>query len=177
MLLLKYFRKVTILPNPDSSLSDHVPSAAIASANKEVRDLVVRESDVPDTTGGRKKRSQYLSYTDKEKARIRKRASEFGVINTLRYFSKEFADCPLKESTVTTWMTAYKKEVAVRFRLGESSKIEKLAEKKRGHPFLLGEELLWSALKEIVFNPPTSGNLQMKNRLGVVNVSIGEEIV
>ena len=141
MALLKYFQKVSVLPNPDGPLSDHVPSAAIASANKEVGDLVVRESDVPDATGSRKKRGQYLSYTEKEKARIAKRASEFGVTNALRYFSKEFADRRLKESTVRTWMTAYKKEVAMRFRLGESSKIEKLTEKKRGHPFLLGEEL------------------------------------
>ena len=76
MALLKYFRKVSVLPNPDGPLSDHVPSAVIASANKVVGDLVVRESNVPDTTGSRKKHSQYLSYTDKEKARIAKRASE-----------------------------------------------------------------------------------------------------
>ena len=73
MALLKYFQKVTVLPNPDGPLSDHVPSPVIVSANKEVRDLVVQESDVPDTTGSRRKRGQYLTYTDKESARIAKR--------------------------------------------------------------------------------------------------------
>ena len=77
MALLKYFQKVTVPPNPDGPLSDHVPSAAIASANKEVGYLVVWESDVPDTTGSRKKRCQYLSYTDKEKGQIAKRACEY----------------------------------------------------------------------------------------------------
>ena len=72
MALLKYFQKVSVLPNPDGP-----PSAAITSANKEVGDLVVRESDVPDTTGSRKKRRQYLSYSDKEKAQIAKKASEY----------------------------------------------------------------------------------------------------
>ena len=66
-----------MLPNPDSPLSDHVPLAAIASADKEVGDLVVQGSDVPDTTGSHKKHGQYLSYTDKEKARNMKRASEY----------------------------------------------------------------------------------------------------
>ena len=42
MVLLKYFQKVSVLPNPNGPLSDHVPSVAIASANKEVVDLVVR---------------------------------------------------------------------------------------------------------------------------------------
>ena len=58
MALLKYFHKVCVLPNPDSPLSDHEPSAAIESANKEVGDLVVRESNVPGTTGSRKKHDQ-----------------------------------------------------------------------------------------------------------------------
>ena len=90
MVLLKYFQKVSVLPNPDGSLSYHVPLAAIASANEAVGDLVARESDVPDATSSRKKRGQYLSYTEKEKARIAKRASEFGVTNALKYFSCVF---------------------------------------------------------------------------------------
>ena len=49
----------------------------------------------------------------------------------LRYFNKEFVDCPLKESTVSTWMTVYKKELASRVKLGaENLKIEKLRMKK-----------------------------------------------
>lgn len=40
-------------------------------------------------------------------------AAEFGVTSMLRYFGKEFADHPLKENTVRTWMTNYKKELAI----------------------------------------------------------------
>ena len=41
MALLKYLRKkATFLPNPDGPLSDRIPSAAISSANNEVKDLV-----------------------------------------------------------------------------------------------------------------------------------------
>ena len=47
------------------------------------------------------------------KARIGKRAAKFRIMNTLRYFGKQFADPPLKESTVRTWMMNYKKELAI----------------------------------------------------------------
>ena len=61
-----------------------MPSAAISSANKEVKDLVVRESDSQFTNRPLKcPRGQYLSYTEEEKARVAKRAAEFGVTNTL----------------------------------------------------------------------------------------------
>ena len=41
MALLKYLKKkVTVLPNSNGSLSEQMPSAAICSANKEVKDLV-----------------------------------------------------------------------------------------------------------------------------------------
>ena len=39
MALLKYLREKAILPNPNGPLSDHMPSAAISSLNKEVKDL------------------------------------------------------------------------------------------------------------------------------------------
>ena len=45
MALLKYFKKVTVLPNPEGPLSDCMPSAAISSANNEVKDLVIQECD------------------------------------------------------------------------------------------------------------------------------------
>ena len=75
------------------------------------------------------------------KSLSRQRAAEFGVTNTLRHFSKQFTDCPLKESTVRTWMMNYKKEVTNRVKVGGSLTIEKLEVKKRGHPYLLGEEM------------------------------------
>ena len=103
---------------------------------------MVIKGDHSNSTSHSRKRGLYLSYTEEEKARIAKRAAEFGVTNTLRYFNKEIVDRPLKESTVRTWMTVYKKELASRVKLGaESLKIEKLKTKNRGHPYLLGEEM------------------------------------
>ena len=41
MALLKYLKKkTTVLPNSDGPLSECMPSAAISSANNEVKDLV-----------------------------------------------------------------------------------------------------------------------------------------
>lgn len=138
MALLKYFKKSSLLPNPEGPLSDQVPSKAILSANKEVEKLVVSEDSPVLPTG---KQGQYLSYTDEEKAKITKRAAEFGVINTLNFFSKEYSDHPLKESTVRTWMMKYKKELAIRVKSGESTSIKTLKRKRRGHSYLLGEDM------------------------------------
>ena len=105
MALYQYFKKSTVLPNPEGSLSNHMPSAAIVSANKEVDDLVFLETDEAnqsERTSCKKKRGHYLSYTDDEKLKIAKRAAEFGVTKTMRHFKKQFSDCPLKESTVRT---------------------------------------------------------------------------
>ena len=94
MALLKYLRKkATILPNIDGPLSDHIPSAAISSANNEVKDLVNA------TPIDSRKRGLYQNYTDEDRARISKRAAEFRVTNRVRHFGKQFADRPLKEST------------------------------------------------------------------------------
>jgi len=133
--LLKYLREKAILPNSNGPLSDCMPTAAISSVNKEVKDLVDA------TPSDSRKQGPYQNYTDEEKARIGKRAAKFGVTNTLRHFSKQFADRPLKESTVRTWMMNYKKELANQVKVGGSLTIEKLEMKKRGHPYLLGEEM------------------------------------
>ena len=68
-----------------------------------------------------------------------------GVTSTLqlRFYQKECADRPLKESTVRrlrTWATKYKKEMAQRSRFGREMEIAKLESVKRGPPLLLGKE-------------------------------------
>lgn len=144
MALLRYFKKKDDLqlPNPNGPLSSRMPSVAIAAANREVKELVSCASDAENAADTQKtSRGQYLSYTDKERARIAKRASEFGVTNTIRHFSKEFADRPLKESTVRTWMPKYRQELANRVKLGKNLTIKELQTKKRGHPYMLGEEM------------------------------------
>ena len=143
---LQYFKKSekksSVLPNPDGPLSDLMPASAIASANKEVERLLAQQDgslDAHGTTG--RKRGRYHSFTEKEKARIAKRAAEYGVTNAIKHFSKEFVDRQLKESTVREWVAKYKKEVAQRFKLGKSMEVNELPEKTRGHPCLLGREL------------------------------------
>ena len=51
---------------------------------------------------------------------MRKEPAEFGVTKSVRHFSEQFADQPLKESTVRTWMTNYKKELGNRVKVGWS---------------------------------------------------------
>ena len=72
MVVLKYLREKAVLPNPNGPLLDCMPSAAIFSANKEVKDLVDA------TPSDSRKRGPYQNYTDEEKAQIGKRAAEFG---------------------------------------------------------------------------------------------------
>ena len=132
MVLLKYFKKDT---NPDSSLSERMPSAAISSMHNEVGDLIIA---VPSDS---RKWGPHQNYTDEERAWTGKRAAKFGVTNTVRHFGKQFAARPLKQSTVKTWMMNYKKELANRVKVGWSLTIEKLEMIKRGNPYLLGEEM------------------------------------
>ena len=40
MALLKYFKKASVLPSPDGPLSEKMPSATIAAANKEVQKVL-----------------------------------------------------------------------------------------------------------------------------------------
>ena len=87
MALYKYFKKNSVLPNPDGPLSTRVPPSAIAEANKKVQPLIKTDS-ASKKTG---KCGQYLVCTGEEES--------------LRFYQKEFADRPLKESTVRTWAT------------------------------------------------------------------------
>jgi hypothetical protein len=82
MALLTYFKKKSVLPNPEGPLSKCMPPTAIVSANKEVKSIIVNEEEGACSS---KSRGSYLSYTDEEKARIAKRAAEFGVINLVLF--------------------------------------------------------------------------------------------
>ena len=96
MVLLNYFKKSSFLPNPNGPLSEQMPSSSIALANRDVQNLLNDENF-------RSKRCQYAKYSEYERAKVVKRASEMGVTNLIRFLKKEFANCPLKESTVCTW--------------------------------------------------------------------------
>ena len=90
-----------VLPNPDGPFSARVPTSAIKTANKEVESLL---NDPGSTSKPAGKRGQYLVHTEEEKYKTGKRAAEMVVTNTLSFYRKEFADRPLKESTVLTCM-------------------------------------------------------------------------
>ena len=126
-----------VLPDPDGPLSSHVPLSAISSANKEVK-CVLKDKE-PDASRS-KKRGQYASYTEEEKAKIAKRAAEMGVTSTIRHFKKEFAERPLKESTVRTWVGQYTKQLQLSKEYQKEMRVDKL-ESKKGRPPLLGNKL------------------------------------
>lgn len=87
-----------------------------------------------------KTRGTYTKFTPERKAEIGKRAAEHGVAATVRYYEKRFPG--IKESSVRTWKNVYTSEIGKRRREGsEDFTVQKLPEKERGRPFLLGEEL------------------------------------
>ena len=144
MALLKYFKKTSLLPNPNGPLSERMPSSSITSANKEVQSELNSDGE---TLGS--KRGHYARYSDEERTQVAKRASEMGVTNSLRFFGKKFADHPLKESTVRTWKKQYEQEIKLRYKVGQPMEITKLECGKRGHPLLL-EATMDKELQEYV---------------------------
>lgn len=134
MALYRYFKQHSNdkLPHPQGPLSIEIPSTAIVSANEEVRRVVSKEPA--------KKRGPYSKFSAEQRAAIGKRAAEYGIVAAIRYYAKQYPD--LKESSVRTWKNAYTSEIKKRRRQGrEDVSVKKLPEKKRGRPFLLGEEL------------------------------------
>ena len=135
MALYRYFQAKTDaqLPDPRGPLSKELPSTAILCANREVTNVLQLQQT--------KSRGPYTKFTPEEKAEIGKRAAEHGVAATVRYYKKRYSQ-GIKESSVRTWRKAYTSEVTKRRREGsEDVTVKKLPEKKRGRPFMLGEEL------------------------------------
>ena len=145
--LFKYFKKTdpaptsqatSPLPDPDGSLSSKVPSSAITSANNEV--ATARSTQ-------KRERGSYDRFTPEEKAVIARKGIENGVTKTVNQYNKTLQDRKLKESTVRTWITQYKRQLEMQ-RCATTSDgaslatpILKLDAKHRGRPLLLGEEL------------------------------------
>ena len=142
MSILKYFKRESKLPNPAGPLSKVVPSEGIKAANKEVASCMnLTPEEVPSASVSATSRGTYERFTADEKAQIAKRASEHGVAATARYCSKRYHGRMVKESSVRTWRNKYLSELKLKAREGKSAVVEKLVDKKRGHPFLLGEAL------------------------------------
>jgi len=80
---------------------------------------------------------------DKQKCCVGKRASEFGITNTMRYYLKTFPDLPpLKEMSVRWFKNEYERAVKEQLKSGESSSssVKALPTKPMGRPLLIGEE-------------------------------------
>ena len=81
MALLKYLVPKDGLPDPKGSLSQSIPSRAIAAANDEVTKA---------TSGAMNKRGPYRRYSPEERMEIGRYASDHGISVAARYFSRRF---------------------------------------------------------------------------------------
>ena len=132
-----YFKRAdisTALPDPKVPLSNKVPSESIAEANKEV----VRVITMDETP---QKKGPYLKVIPECKVKIAKFASINGNSVAVRKYTK-LVGKSLNESTVCSWVKTYKLELErMRKAIKIDMDIEVLPMAKRGHPFLLGEQL------------------------------------
>ena len=103
MAHLKYFKRIepskeqkiqSVLPKPDGLLALSMPSSAIEAANSVVREILTNnpideDSPIPCSKIMLKTvRGTYQINTDKEKAKLARRAAEQGITSTIRYFTK-----------------------------------------------------------------------------------------
>ena len=144
------------LPQESGPLSRSIPSSAIASANKAV--LKSMESATK-----QEGRGKYGKYSSKERAEVGRRAAEFGITSTIKYYETVNPLCQLPSSSVYTWKVQYLNELAKRKRNGEELLIKDLPQKKRGRPFLLGEQLDNQVEKYLK---------TLRNKGGVINTAI-----
>ena len=141
MNLFKYFKHTddkthSILPDPQGSLSAIVPSSRIEAVNAAVKPVIEEQMD-----GNSSSRGKYEIFSPDEKAKIGKRAAEFGVLATIRHFSKKYPDRVLKEATVRGWKNKYKNELLKLKKSDKEVVVRELVDRKRGRPLLLGNEL------------------------------------
>ena len=81
------------LPDPNGPLSAAVPSSPITAVNKKVSSTMEKSANTD------KSRGPYSYLTDEQKYCVGKRASEFSVTDTMRYYLKTFPDFPPLKGT------------------------------------------------------------------------------
>ena len=141
MALLKFFKlvkKKPDLPDPDGPLSGAVPSSAISSANTKVLEALTNIEESKKCTRG-----PYLALTSAQKYEIGKRSAEYGITNSLRYYSKKYPYLSLKETSVRRMKNAYQDHIKKQLASGSSCSkvVEELPNKKIGCPLMTGEEI------------------------------------
>ena len=99
MSILNYFKCVPVepttdkqLPEPSGPLSKSVPTNATELTNAKVLKL--------DTACGSRTEPYYLMLTPALRYEVGKRAAEYGVTASIRYFAKKYLKLPLKDSSV-----------------------------------------------------------------------------
>jgi len=112
-----------------------VPSTAISEVNKEVEEVMVRDSVA-------KKRGSYQKYTPKQKATIENYTLINGTSAALRHYAGEFPD--LKYTTVCEWRKAISSQ-----QKKEHKSVTELHGKKRGWPPVFPEEVTTCVMKYI----------------------------
>ena len=90
------------------------PLSSIVIANDAVQNLILIEGKTAGEAS--KRRGPYVQFTAEEKAKIGKRAAEFGVAATVRHFQTKntFVDRELEASSMRTWRTKYLNELGRR---------------------------------------------------------------
>ena len=139
MSILDYFTVMSSksLPNPRGPLSNRIASAAIESANREVRVALN-----PESASSKQKGKKPCVYSPHERAELGKLAVDIGVTNAAKRFSKKIIKYPVKESTARRFKKLCLKERrAKRLREEEDLTVSDLPVKKRGRSLLLGKNL------------------------------------
>ena len=93
------------LPDPSGS---SIHSSVITAANTDVSEAMIeKQTEAPDT-----KRGRYHHYSKKKRAKIAKKATEFGITATVRHYALLYPtrdEIPI--STIATWKPKYLKEL------------------------------------------------------------------
>jgi len=103
--ILKYFKTVQTLSSsslnlldPDGPLSRKVPAKAIELANAKVSEVIEKSHT----------QAPYLYLTSGQRYEVGKRAAEYGVTATLKYYAGKYPNLPLKETTTRRLKNLYK---------------------------------------------------------------------
>ena len=141
MSILDYFSVSSSksFPNPRGPLSNRIASAAIESANREVRAALNKE--LLESASSRRKEKKPRVYLPQERAEMGKLAVDIGATEAAKRFSKKLK-YPINESTARRFKQLYLQERrAKRLREEEDLTVSDLPMKKRGRPLLLGKNL------------------------------------
>ena len=140
MSLYKYFSVKDKLPHPTGPLSLSLSLSAIVAGNRDVTKVMESEKEKTMKNGMKNcKRGEYAKYSPAVKIELVKYAAQHGVMTTIRHYAPKHLG--LKESTIRTWRDSYMAEVNFRVKQKDKIDIDELPTKKRGHPYLLVEDL------------------------------------